>query len=185
MLTSLPNLLTLARIVAIPVIVVLLYLDGAAPRWLALALFAAACITDYYDGLLARRRNEVSPLGRFLDPIADKLLVVAILVMLVASGEIAGASVIAAIAILAREILVSGLREYLAELQVGMPVSKLAKWKTTVQMAALAVLLVAPALPGVPGVLWLGQALLWLAAVLTVITGWDYLTRGLKHMTAG
>ncbi|MEX0758353.1 MAG: CDP-diacylglycerol--glycerol-3-phosphate 3-phosphatidyltransferase [Tistlia sp.] len=185
MLTSLPNLLTLARIAAIPMIVALLYLEGATARWLALALFVAACVTDYYDGLLARRRNEISPLGRFLDPIADKLLVVAILVMLIATGEIAGVSVLAALAILAREILVSGLREYLGALQVAVPVSKLAKWKTTAQMAALAVLLIAPALPGLPALLLLGLLLLWLAAVLTVVTGWDYLSHGLKHMTGG
>ncbi|SMF60938.1 CDP-diacylglycerol--glycerol-3-phosphate 3-phosphatidyltransferase [Tistlia consotensis] len=184
MLTSLPNLLTLARIVVIPLVVALLYLEGPTPHWIAFGLFSAACITDFFDGWLARRLNVVTPLGRFLDPIADKLLVVAILVMLVAGGEIAGVSVIAALAILAREILVSGLREYLAELRVGMPVSKLAKWKTTVQMAALAVLLVAPALPGLPLLLALGEALLWLAALLTVVTGWDYVTRGLKHMTA-
>ena len=185
MLTSLPNLLTLARIAAIPLMVVLLYLEGATPRWIALGVFLAACVTDWLDGVLARRMNEVSPLGRFLDPIADKLLVAAILIMLVATGEIAGAAVVAALLILSREILVSGLREYLAELQVGMPVSKLAKWKTTVQMAALAVLLVAPALPGRPALLLTGELLLWLAALLTMVTGWDYLSRGLKHMTAG
>lgn len=185
MLTSLPNLLTLARIAVIPLVVALLYFEGPTAHWMALALFAVACITDYYDGMLARRRNEVSPLGRFLDPIADKLLVVAILIMLVASGTITGLAVVAALIILAREILVSGLREYLAELKVGMPVSKLAKWKTTVQMAALGMLLLAPALPGLPLLQLLGDLLLWLAALLTAITGWDYLSRGLKHMMAG
>jgi cardiolipin synthase len=184
MLTSLPNLLTLGRIAAIPLIVALLYIEGATARWLALALFAAACITDYYDGLLARRRNEISALGRFLDPIADKLLVVAILVMLIATGQVAGLTVLAALAILGREILVSGLREYLGGLQVAVPVSGLAKWKTMVQMVALAVLLIAPALPGLPLALLAGEVLLWLAAALTVVTGWSYLSHGLRHMTS-
>lgn len=184
MLTSLPNLLTLARILVIPLIVALLYLEGAGPRWATFALFVAACITDYLDGLLARRLNEISALGRFLDPIADKLLVVALLVMLVARGEIAGAAVVAALVILGREILVSGLREYLGGLQVAMPVSRLAKWKTSVQMAALAALLIAPILPGVPLLAAAAELLLWIAALLTAITGWDYLSRGIKHMTA-
>jgi len=179
-LTSLPNLLTLGRIAAIPVIVALLFLDGAAARWGALVLYLAACATDWLDGWLARARGEVSPLGRFLDPIADKLLVAAILVMLIAAGDLRGAAVLAAIVILCRELLVSGLREYLAELRVALPVSRLAKWKTTVQMLALALLLPGPAAPA--EVALAGILLLWLAAALTLVTGWDYLTRGLRHM---
>lgn len=179
-LTSLPNLLTLARIAAIPAVVALLFLDGALARWAALALYAAAGLTDWLDGKLARDRGEVSPLGRFLDPIADKLLVAAIIIMLVATGDLAGLHVVAALFILSRELLVSGLREYLAELQVPLPVSKLAKWKTGVQMVALALLLIAPVVPSAIGLL--GLALLWLATLLTLITGWDYLSRGLQHM---
>lgn len=180
MLTTLPNLLTLARIVAIPAVIALLYVDSAAARWGAFALFGAAAFTDWLDGVLARARGEVSPLGRFLDPIADKLLVAAVVVMLVGQGDVAGPAVLAAIVILCREILVSGLREYLAEISVPMPVSRLAKWKTAVQLAALSMLILTPVLPR-EGVV-LAQALLWLAAALTLITGWDYLVRGLKHM---
>ncbi len=179
-LTSLPNLLTLGRIAAIPLVVALLFLDGAFARWAALALYAVAGLTDWFDGKLARDRGEVSPLGRFLDPIADKLLVAAIIIMLVATGEIAGLHVIAVLLILSRELLVSGLREFLAELQVPLPVSRLAKWKTGIQMVALALLLIAPAVPAAIGLL--GLALLWLATLLTLITGWDYLSRGLQHM---
>jgi cardiolipin synthase len=180
MLTSLPNLLTLARILAIPVVVALLFLDAAAARWGAFALFAAAAVTDWLDGKLARARGEVSPLGRFLDPIADKLLVAAVVVMLVGSGDVTGAAILAAIVILCREILVSGLREYLAEISVPLPVSRLAKWKTAVQLVALSLLILTPVLPAEGGLL--GEGLLWLSAALTLITGWDYLVRGLKHM---
>ncbi|WP_119166897.1 CDP-diacylglycerol--glycerol-3-phosphate 3-phosphatidyltransferase [Algihabitans albus] len=183
MLTTLPNLLTLARIVAIPAVVALLSFDSEAARWVAFVLFGAAAFTDWLDGRLARARGEVSPLGRFLDPIADKLLVAAVVVMLVASGDVAGWAVVAAIVILCREILVSGLREYLAELSVPMPVSKLAKWKTAVQLAAISLLILAPVLTPELGLA--AEALLWLAAGLTLITGWDYLVRGLTHMRAG
>lgn len=179
-LTSLPNILTLGRIAAIPAIVALLFFDADAARWAAFGLYVAACATDWLDGKLARARGEVSPLGRFLDPIADKLLVAAIIVMLVAVGDLSGAAVLAAIIILCREILVSGLREFLAELQVPLPVSRLAKWKTTVQMVALALLLIGPAGPAEIAVL--GVVLLWLAAALTLMTGWDYLSRGLRHI---
>jgi cardiolipin synthase len=179
-LTSLPNLLTLGRIVAIPVVVGLLYWDVPAARWTAFGLFVAAAFTDWLDGKLARAWGQVSPLGRFLDPIADKLLVAAVIVMLVGQGDVTGLTVLAAVVILCREILVSGLREYLAELSVPMPVSKLAKWKTAVQLAALSLLILAPLMPeaGVTA----AAALLWTAAVLTLVTGWDYLVRGLKHM---
>jgi len=178
--TSLPNLLTLGRIAVIPLVVGLLFIEAAEARWGAFLLYALACITDWLDGKIARERGVVSSLGRFLDPIADKLLVTAIIIMLVAQGDLAGFHVIAAILILCREMLVSGLREYLSELQVPLPVSKLAKWKTTVQMVALGLLLLSPAVP--PEIALLGLLLFWLAALLTVITGWDYLGRGLRHM---
>ncbi len=185
MVTSLPNLLTISRILAIPLIVATFYVDGVSARWVACALFIAAAITDYLDGYFARRSNSVSSLGRFLDPIADKLLVAAVLLMLTASERLSGLSVLPALVILLREILVSGLREYLAQLRVSMPVSGLAKWKTALQMAALPALLVGTAAPNwLPAVI-LGEACLWVAAVLTLITGWDYMRAGLRHMQEG
>ena len=181
MTQSLPNLLTAGRIVAIPLIVLLLFADGGLARWLAFLIFVLAAVTDYFDGLAARRLRVVTPLGRFLDPIADKLLVAAVIVTLVAVGKLTGWLVAAAIILLCRELLVSGLREYLAELGVPLPVSRLAKWKTAVQLVALALLIV-----GLPGsfLLWLGEAGFWLATLLTVITGWDYLRVGLREMVA-
>ena len=184
MLTSLPNLLTLARVVIIPVIVGLLYVPAAWAYWTALGVYAAAAVTDWLDGYLARQRHEVSPLGRFLDPVADKLLVTAVIVALIANGTIGPITALPAMVILCREMLVSGLREYLAEIQVAMPVSNLAKWKTAAQMLALALLIVGPAVPfGLP-VLLPGKVLLWIAGGLTAVTGYDYLVKGLKHMRA-
>ena len=186
MLFSLPNLLTLSRIAVIPLVVATFYLDGPAPRWVACALFVAAAITDWFDGHLARRRNQVSSLGRFLDPIADKLLVGAVLFMLAAFGRIGLVGMLPALVILLREILVSGLREFLAEVRVGMPVTRLAKWKTGIQMTALPVLLVGDAAPDLLQQLIpvrpVGEALLWVAASLTLVTGWDYLRAGIDHM---
>ncbi|MGC2857318.1 CDP-diacylglycerol--glycerol-3-phosphate 3-phosphatidyltransferase [Novispirillum sp. DQ9] len=181
---NLPNLLTLSRIIVIPLVVATFYIDGPTARWVAVTLFAAAAISDFFDGWLARRWNQVSSLGRFLDPIADKLLVAAVLLMLVAFGRVGEWSVLPAVVILCREILVSGLREFLAELHVGVPVTKLAKWKTTFQLMALPILLIGDAAPfGIPGQL-IGEVSLWVAAVLTVVTGWDYLRAGLAHMRA-
>lgn len=184
---SLPNLLTMSRIVVIPLLVATFYFESLDPwimRWTAWALFTVAGISDFFDGYLARRWNQISALGRFLDPIADKLLVAAILIMLAGFERIAPVSYIPAVIILCREILVSGLREFLAELRVGMPVTKLAKWKTTFQMLALPLLLLGDLNPwGVP-TYWAGEVCLWVAAVLTTITGYDYLTAGLRHMRA-
>lgn len=184
---SLPNLLTLSRIAVIPLLVATFYFEDLGPatmRWTAWGLFSFAAISDFFDGWLARRWNQISALGRFLDPIADKLLVAAILIMLAGFDRIAPLSLIPAAVILCREILVSGLREYLAELRVGMPVTKLAKWKTTFQLLALPLLLLGDLNPwGVP-TYWAGEACLWLAAALTVITGYDYMTAGLRHMRA-
>jgi cardiolipin synthase (CMP-forming) len=182
MVTSLPNLLTLSRIVAIPLVVATFFFDDAGPRWAACGLFVAAAVTDYFDGHLARSRNEVSALGRFLDPIADKLLVAATLFMLAAFHRLSLPSILPALVILLREILVSGLREFLAEIRVGMPVTKLAKWKTGLQMVALPVLLVGDYGPPELPIRLIGEVCLWVAAVLTLITGWDYLQSGLKHM---
>src|SRR6185295_3795100 len=142
---SLPNLLTLSRIAAIPLVVACFWLDHGWAQWVSASLFAVACITDWFDGYFARRYHQISRFGRFLDPIADKLLVAAALVMLVNNGTLSGIHVLAALIILAREILVSGLREFLAELRVGVPVSQLAKWKTAVQMLAIGFLLVGDA----------------------------------------
>ncbi|MBX6323563.1 MAG: CDP-diacylglycerol--glycerol-3-phosphate 3-phosphatidyltransferase [Rhodospirillaceae bacterium] len=180
---NLPNSLTLLRIVVIPILVGLFYLDGEAWRWISFVLFAAAGITDFFDGYLARARAQVSELGRFLDPIADKLLVAAVILMLVAFDRIHGLVVLPALVILCREILVSGLREYLAGLNVGMPVSRLSKWKTMLQMVALGLLLLGDVseLPGVPIVI-IGEVGLWVAAAITFVTGYDYFLAGLKHM---
>ncbi|MHA1599272.1 MAG: CDP-diacylglycerol--glycerol-3-phosphate 3-phosphatidyltransferase, partial [Alphaproteobacteria bacterium] len=164
MLTKLPNILTLSRIAAIPVLVALLYFHSPVTRWAALLLFALAGLTDFLDGYLARNRGEVSNLGRFLDPIADKLLVSSVIVILVAIKQIEGLVVIPAIVIVCREILVSGLREYLAEIRVPLPVSRLAKWKTAIQIIALAFLIVGTeAGPVFLPMDWIGDTGLWIA----------------------
>ncbi len=184
-MSSLPNLLTLSRIFAVPLLVALMWGPGHWQWLAAFILFCIAGLTDYLDGYLARAQGTVSKIGVFLDPIADKIMVAAVIVMLVHSGIVHGVSVIAALIILLREIIVSGLREYLASLQVSLPVSQLAKWKTAFQMIALGALVLAGAsawlLPAVP-VLMIGIASLWVAAGLTLITGYDYLRVGLKHM---
>jgi cardiolipin synthase len=183
-LTSLPNLLTLSRILAIPVVVATFYLAGDGARWLGCALFAAAGFTDWLDGHFARRWEQQSELGRFLDPIADKLLVAATLFMLTVTARLSSHAVLPALVILCREILVSGLREYLAGLRVGMPVSRLAKWKTAIQMVAIGVLIVGDAGWHVLPIVAIGETLLWLAALLTIVTGYDYLRAGLAHIAA-
>jgi cardiolipin synthase (CMP-forming) len=182
-LTSLPNILTYGRIVAVPVLAaVLFFFDGPAARWVAFAIFVAACITDWLDGYLARIWEQQSNLGRMLDPIADKLLVGATLLMLVYIQSISGWSIWAAIIILSREILVSGLREFLAELNVKVHVTQLAKYKTTFQFIALAMILVGPAADNIlPGVSEAGLVILWMAALLTLLTGYDYLQAGVRH----
>ncbi|MBI2242348.1 MAG: CDP-diacylglycerol--glycerol-3-phosphate 3-phosphatidyltransferase [Magnetospirillum gryphiswaldense] len=183
MLTSLPNLLTLSRIVVIPLVILTFYVQGAWTHWVACGLFVVAAITDWFDGWLARSWNQVSAFGRFLDPIADKLLVAAVLFMLVAFDRVSQWSELPALVILLREILVSGLREFLAEIRVGVPVTRLAKWKTGFQMVALALLLLGNVPPLTLPVQEVGEGLLWVAAVLTLVTGWDYLRSGLKHLT--
>jgi CDP-diacylglycerol--glycerol-3-phosphate 3-phosphatidyltransferase/cardiolipin synthase len=194
---TLPNILTLSRIFTVPVLVALLWW----PTWeagygLAFVVYCLMGLTDYFDGYVARAQGAVSKLGIFLDPIADKIMVAAVLLVLAAQGVLTGPyvgdmHVIAGLIILIREIAVSGLREFLGGIQVSVPVSHLAKWKTTLQMIALGALILGRALPGWKG--WLlgieanvphavGLTTLWAAAVLTVITGWDYLRVGLKHM---
>ena len=183
MLTSLPNLLTLSRIIVIPILVALLFLHHAGAAWLACVLFTTAAVTDYFDGHFARTRRQISPLGVFLDPIADKLLVASVILMLVATERIGGLAVLPALVILCREILVSGLREFLASLQVSVPVSRMAKWKTAIQMVALGFLIVGEAGPAAIPVRGIGETGLWGAAILTIFTGYDYLRTGLAHMT--
>ncbi|WP_439497856.1 CDP-diacylglycerol--glycerol-3-phosphate 3-phosphatidyltransferase [Bosea sp. (in: a-proteobacteria)] len=181
---SLPNLLTYGRIVAIPALVALLFWPRDDwMRWIALAIYVAAAVTDYLDGWIARAWSQHSAIGRMLDPIADKLLVCALLLMLVADGTIYGWSLWAAIVILCREILVSGLREFLAELKVSVPVSKVAKWKTTAQLLALGFLVAGPAGDKVlPYNTQIGIVMLWFAAILTIYTGWDYFNAGIRHL---
>ncbi|HXY98398.1 MAG TPA: CDP-diacylglycerol--glycerol-3-phosphate 3-phosphatidyltransferase [Stellaceae bacterium] len=183
MLTTLPNLLTLSRIAAIPLVIVTFYLPPPYGPWIGCGLFALAGFTDWLDGRLARLWKQQSELGRFLDPIADKLLVAAILFMLAALQRVSEPTIFPALVILGREILVSGLREHLAALKVRVPSSRLAKWKTGLQMGAIGVLLVGDAGPAYLPVTWIGELMLWAAAMLTLVTGYDYLRAGLVHMT--
>ena len=196
---SLPNILTYARIAAIPVVIGCVFAQSILDfplwlRWVALAVFIAAGVTDYLDGYYARMWDQQSAFGRMLDPIADKIMVVAVIAMLVTTRQpgpnpelfsppiIWGFHIIPALVILLREITVSGLREFLAGLQVSVPVSALAKWKTALQMIALGALILAGAVPQWAWVHQVGLVSLWGAAALTVVTGWDYLRVGLRHM---
>jgi cardiolipin synthase (CMP-forming) len=180
---TIPMALTYARIAAIPLLVALLLLPGAYWRYVACAVYAAAAITDYLDGYLARAWKQQSKLGRIFDPIADKLLVGSTILMLAADNRIQGWVTIAALVILCREILVSGLREFLAEIRAILPVSRLAKWKTVVQMTALGFLIVGDAPPtAFLQIMLIGEMLLGVAAVFTLVTGWDYLMVGLRHV---
>jgi CDP-diacylglycerol--glycerol-3-phosphate 3-phosphatidyltransferase len=185
---TLPNLLTLSRILAVPILVFLLWRPSWWDYGITFVLYGLVGITDYFDGYLARAQGTVSRLGQFLDPIADKIMVVAVIAMLISTRQpgaipiICGFHIVPALVILLREITVSGLREFLAGLQVSVPVSQLAKWKTALQMFALGALILAGAVPQLPWVHLVGLVSLWGAAVLTVVTGWDYLRVGLKHM---
>lgn len=185
---NLPNMLTYARILAVPLIVLCFYLEGRLRptdwwRWAAVWIFIAASITDYLDGYIARIWEQTSNIGKMLDPIADKLLVSAVLLLLAYDRTIDKWSLWAAIIILCREILVSGLREYLAGLKVSVPVTQLAKWKTTMQLVAIGFLLAGPAGDRVlPYVTEIGLTLLWLSALVTLYTGYDYFRAGLKHV---
>ena len=184
MATNLPNLLTYFRIALVPAVVACFYIPGDAGHWAALFLFIVAGLTDFFDGYLARAWEQQSNLGRMLDPIADKLLVAVVLIALTWQDVIAGFSLWAAIIILCREILVSGLREFLAELRVSVPVTQLAKWKTAIQMVALGFLLGGPAADKImPGITEMGLTLLWAAAILTLYTGYDYFRAGIHHLT--
>ncbi|WP_062226209.1 CDP-diacylglycerol--glycerol-3-phosphate 3-phosphatidyltransferase [Aureimonas frigidaquae] len=185
---NLPNILTYARIVAVPLVVLCFFVEGRlhgsdTARWWAVFLFVAASLTDWLDGYLARAWQQTSTIGRMLDPIADKLLVAAALLVLTADRTIADWSIWAAIVILCREILVSGLREYLAALKVSVPVTRLAKWKTAAQMVAISFLLAGPAGDVIfPYTTLLGNIFLWIAAIITLYTGYDYFRAGLRHI---
>jgi CDP-diacylglycerol--glycerol-3-phosphate 3-phosphatidyltransferase len=186
---SIPNLLTLSRILAVPILVFLLWRPTPIDYAITFVLYCIVGITDYFDGYLARAQGQISKLGQFMDPIADKIMVAAVIVMLVASRKANGEppiledfNIIPALIILLREIIVSGLREFLAELRVSVPVSHLAKWKTTFQLVALGALILGGALPAQHWVHLVGVVSLWAAAGLTLVTGYDYLRIGLKHM---
>jgi cardiolipin synthase len=191
MYRTLPNILTIFRILIIPFLIGSFYLDNKLYHWVAAILFLIAGITDFFDGYLARTLQVQSKLGAFLDPIADKLLVVAAIVMLAKFDGIGKYDVIAAFTIIGRELMVSGLREFLAQTNVSMPVTSLAKIKTMCQMLAIGLLLWGVEGPNIAEVEeytsitlteLVGRVLLWIAAILTVITGYVYLKTGLKHM---
>ena len=179
---TLPNILTLSRIVAMPILVALLWHPVPTDYGIVFGLYVLVAVTDYFDGYLARAQGAVSRLGIFLDPIADKIMVATVILMLIYPRAIDGLPVIAALVILLREIAVSGLREFLAEVRVSMPVSQLAKWKTTFQLVALGGIILGNALPTQPWIVLTGLICLWAAAALTLVTGWDYLRIGLRHM---
>src|SRR3954463_4373727 len=185
---TLPNLLTLSRIFAVPILVFLLWRPAPLDYAITFVLYCIVGITDYFDGYLARAQGRISRLGQFLDPIADKIMIGAVLIMLISSRrenpvpEIAGLHIIPALVILLREIIVSGLREFLADLRVSVPVSALAKWKTTFQLVALGALILGGAFPAQPWVHTVGLVSLWAAAALTLVTGYDYLRIGIRHM---
>ncbi|MSO71634.1 MAG: CDP-diacylglycerol--glycerol-3-phosphate 3-phosphatidyltransferase [Alphaproteobacteria bacterium] len=184
MFNHIPNFLTLGRIALIPPIIVLIYAFDETSRWIACTLFSLAALTDILDGYLARMLTSESRFGRVLDPIADKLLVGAVLLILAGRDAIGGFVLIPAIVILSREILVSGLREHLAELKVPLPVSRLAKWKTALQMIAIAFLIVGDSGPKAIPVTMIGEFCLWIAAALTLVTGCDYLVAAQRHFDA-
>jgi cardiolipin synthase len=181
---TLPNILTYGRIAAAPLVGLTYYIPNNWGPWIAFAIFVIASITDYLDGYLARAWKQQSALGRMLDPIADKLLVSVAILILVADGILDGWSIWAAIIVLMREVFVSGLREFLAELRVSVPVTRLAKWKTAMQLVAIAALLIAPAIVGSKQgvVINLGLSFFWAAAIVTLYTGYDYFRAGLKHL---
>ena len=178
---NISNLLTLARIIVIPVIVLCIYLSNPFYGWVAFMLFCLASITDYFDGYIARIRNEVTNFGTFLDPIADKLLVAAVILILTSKEVIANWETIPALIILLREIAVSGLREYLAKIKVSVPVSRISKIKTSLQLIALAFLILSESGITIIPILFIGKMALWIAGILTLYTGYDYLKSGLKH----
>lgn len=183
MLRHLPNILTISRIVLLPVLIGLFFVPGGAAAWTALWVYIFCAVTDFFDGWLARRYGSTSGFGTFLDPISDKILVASLLLALATFDRLDGVWMIPAIITLAREFLIAGLREYLGPQNVKVPVSKLAKWKTGFQMTALGFLVIGDYGDTVlPHTLLIGQILLSLSAILTLITGWNYLKAGFRHI---
>ena len=180
MYQNLPNILTLSRIIVIPIIVLLFFIDGN--RWLILIIFSIAGITDFFDGYIARSQKKISKVGIFLDPVADKLLVATVILMLVADDRITGSAILPALIILFREILVSGLREFLAQVRKKLPVLRIAKWKTAIQMIALGFLIIGDEGPEFIETVLIGEIGIWLAAVFTIFTGYNYLKVGIKYI---
>ncbi len=182
-LQQLPNILTISRIVLLPVLIGLFFIDERWAAWLALWIYIFCAVTDFLDGYFARRYGSTSNFGTFLDPISDKIMVVSVLMALAAFDRLDGIWIIPAIVILSREFLISGLREYLGPQNIKVPVSKLAKWKTGLQMTALGFLVIGDYGDTiVPDTLLIGQILLTIAAIITLITGWNYLKAGYKHI---
>jgi cardiolipin synthase len=183
-MNTVANLLTFSRILFIPLFVSLFWIDSVHVRWVMLGIYVPVCFTDTFDGRLARSRGQVSRLGRIIDPIADKLLVTAVILMLCAFDRITGLAVLAAVIIVCREIFVSGLREFLSGLKIDVPVTLMAKAKTTIQMIALGFLIVGDASPECIPTVLIGDSVLWAAAALSVISGYDYLKAALRQMGA-
>ena len=182
MMYNLSNTLTLFRIGIIPIILVMVLMQSSISGWIAFSLFCIAGISDFFDGYLARIRKEQTSFGTVLDPIADKLLVASVILVLTAKGTIGGWTTIPALIILLREIIVSGLREFLAGIKVSIPVTHIAKFKTSLQMIALAILILNENGIEIVPILLFGKFALWLAAMLTLYTGYDYLNKGFKHI---
>ena len=178
---NISNILTLLRIAVIPIIVICIYMKEPYFGWIAFCLFCLASITDYFDGYIARLRNEITNFGTFLDPIADKLLVAAVILILTSKGVIRDWDTIPALIILLREITVSGLREYLAGIKVSIPVSRIAKLKTLLQLSALAILILSESTIDLVLIVYLGKIFLWLSGILTLYTAYDYIKGSIKH----
>lgn len=179
---NIPNILTYLRIMIIPSIVVAFYIDHILARWIMFVLYTIACISDFFDGYLARKLQQSSDLGKLLDPIADKILVATTLILLIAVDKLKGFTLIPTLIILSREFLISGLREFLANFKVGIPVTNLAKWKTFCQMFAIGTFLFSYGTPSCPFLPLMGAFFLWVAAVITLVTGFHYLKESLKHV---
>ncbi len=178
---NISNILTIARILVIPIILICIYLKGPFYGWVAFIFFCLASVTDYFDGYIARIRNEITNFGTFLDPIADKLLVASVILILTAKEVITDWETIPALIILLREIAVSGLREYLARIKISVPVSRIAKFKTSMQLIALALLILTESGITILPIIFFGKIALWIAGLLTLYTGYDYLRSGLRH----
>lgn len=180
---NIPNLLTAARLIVLPFCLIFMFINTAWAAWIALFIYTFGCITDWLDGHYARKWNVTSSFGIFLDPIADKIFIVSVIMGLIATGKLDGFWIIPPLLIIAREFLISGLREFLGPKNIQVPVSKLAKWKTGVQMVSLGFLIMGDFGDVlIPGTLAIGYLLITIAAILTVITGWNYLKEGQKHI---